>query len=159
MTRSGQNCALWHIGSLKSKLQWRWWSIITNPLWNGSLDSHAIPISYINVPDSNVHGVNMWPIWGRQDPGGPHVGPIIFATRGIQRNPRLAPRSFGIFRRCGISLCLRRWLSWTHCSITTQKNKNLVVISCDKDAPPIRCQLGMSPWQHLQGLLSRCLTF
>ena len=28
-----------------------------------------------NVPDSKVHGANMGPIWGRQDPGGPHVGP------------------------------------------------------------------------------------
>ena len=26
--------------------------------------------------DSKVHGANMGPIWGRQDPGGPHVGPI-----------------------------------------------------------------------------------
>ena len=24
-------------------------------------------------PDSKVHGANMGPIWGRQDPGGPHV--------------------------------------------------------------------------------------
>ena len=23
-------------------------------------------------PDSKVHGANMWPIWGRHDPGGPH---------------------------------------------------------------------------------------
>ena len=30
-------------------------------------------------PDSKVHGANMGPIWGRQDPGGPHVGPMIFA--------------------------------------------------------------------------------
>ena len=26
-------------------------------------------------PDSKVHGANMGPIWGRQGPGGPHVGP------------------------------------------------------------------------------------
>ena len=26
-----------------------------------------------------VHGANMGPIWGRQDPGGPHVGPMNFA--------------------------------------------------------------------------------
>ena len=32
-----------------------------------------------NTPDSNVHGANMGPIWGRQDPGGPHVGPMNFA--------------------------------------------------------------------------------
>ena len=26
-----------------------------------------------------VHGANMGPIWARQDPGGPHVGPMDFA--------------------------------------------------------------------------------
>ena len=35
-----------------------------------------------NVPDSKVHGANMRPIWGRQDPGGPHVGPMNFAIWG-----------------------------------------------------------------------------
>ena len=30
-------------------------------------------------PDSKVRGANMGPIWGRQDPGGPHVGPMNFA--------------------------------------------------------------------------------
>ena len=29
-------------------------------------------------PDSKVHGANMRPIWGRQDPDGPHVGPVNF---------------------------------------------------------------------------------
>ena len=29
--------------------------------------------------DSKVHGANMGPIWGWQDPGGPHVGPMNFA--------------------------------------------------------------------------------
>ena len=32
-----------------------------------------------SIPDSKVHGPNMGPIWGRQDPGGPHVGPMNFA--------------------------------------------------------------------------------
>ena len=36
-----------------------------------------------NVPDSKVHGANMGPIWGRQDPGGPHVGPVNFAIWGV----------------------------------------------------------------------------
>ena len=31
-------------------------------------------------PDSKGHGANMGPIWGRQDPSGPHVGPMNFAT-------------------------------------------------------------------------------
>ena len=31
-------------------------------------------------PNSKVHGANMGPIWGRQDAGGPRVGPMNFAT-------------------------------------------------------------------------------
>ena len=31
-----------------------------------------------NIPDSKIHGANMEPIWGWQDPGGPHVGPMKF---------------------------------------------------------------------------------
>ena len=34
---------------------------------------------YECFPDSKVHGANMGPIWGGQDPGGPHDGPINFA--------------------------------------------------------------------------------
>ena len=30
-------------------------------------------------PDNKVYGANMEPTWGRQDPLGPHVGPINFA--------------------------------------------------------------------------------
>ena len=37
--------------------------------------------SHMNVhcPDNKVHGTNIGPIWGRQDPGGPHAGPMNFA--------------------------------------------------------------------------------
>ena len=31
------------------------------------------------IPDSKVYGASMGPIWGRQDPGGPHVGPMNIA--------------------------------------------------------------------------------
>ena len=30
-------------------------------------------------PDNKVHGAHMGSIWGRQDPSGPHVGPMNFA--------------------------------------------------------------------------------
>ena len=30
-------------------------------------------------PDGKIHGADMGPIWGRQDPGGPHVGPMNLA--------------------------------------------------------------------------------
>ena len=35
--------------------------------------------SNANIPDSKVHGGNMGPIWGRQDPDGPSVGPMNLA--------------------------------------------------------------------------------
>ena len=28
------------------------------------------------APDSKIHGAKVGPIWGLQDPGGPHVGPM-----------------------------------------------------------------------------------
>ena len=31
-------------------------------------------------PNGKVHGANMGPIWGRQDPGGPHADPANFVT-------------------------------------------------------------------------------
>ena len=33
--------------------------------------------------DSKVHGAIMGPTWGRQDPGGPHVGPMNFAIWAV----------------------------------------------------------------------------
>ena len=33
----------------------------------------------IDYPDNKVHGADMGPIWGQQDPDGPHVGPMNFA--------------------------------------------------------------------------------
>ena len=45
------------------------------------------PLSSQNLPDSKVHGANMGPIWGRQDPGGPHVGPMNFAIWAVPRLP------------------------------------------------------------------------
>ena len=35
------------------------------------------------APDSKIHGAYMGPIWGRQDPGGHHVGPMNFAICGV----------------------------------------------------------------------------
>ena len=41
-----------------------------------NLSWHAV--SQQQNSDSKVHGANMGPIWGRQDPGGPHIGPMNF---------------------------------------------------------------------------------
>ena len=40
---------------------------------------HVDEICNTSCPDSKVHVANMGSIWGRQDPGGPHVGPMNFA--------------------------------------------------------------------------------
>ena len=37
----------------------------------------------IGIPDSKVHGANMGPTWGQQDPGGPHVGHVNLAIWDI----------------------------------------------------------------------------
>ena len=37
--------------------------------WRKEDDSQEV---HYKNPDSEVHGANMGPIWGRQDPGGPH---------------------------------------------------------------------------------------
>ena len=39
-------------------------------------------VIFITGPESMVHGVYMGPTWGRQDPAGPHVDPMILAIWG-----------------------------------------------------------------------------
>ena len=41
------------------------------------------PMGTWTLPDNKVHGANMGPIWGRQDPVGPHVGPMNFAISAV----------------------------------------------------------------------------
>ena len=65
-------------------------------------------------PDSKVHGANMEPIWGRQDPDGPHVGPMNFTLE-----------SFYIFFAVCLNKLLSNWamrwcfeISWRSCGVT-----------------------------------------
>ena len=62
-------------------LIWLEWYHSMHPVWTSLL----YPLWLVTNPDSKVHGANMGPIWGRQDPGGPHVGPMNFSIwEGIQ---------------------------------------------------------------------------
>ena len=45
-----------------------------------------------HVPNSKVHGANMGPIWGQQDPVGSHVGPMNFGIWGHIRNKIISSR-------------------------------------------------------------------
>ena len=57
-------------------------------LWCALASVLRIRILY-SIPDSKVHGANMGPISGRQDPGGPHVGPMNFAIGdGLERQTK-----------------------------------------------------------------------
>ena len=40
--------------------------------------------------DSKVHGANMGPIWGRQDPGGTLIGPMNLTIWDISTQAHLA---------------------------------------------------------------------
>ena len=66
---------------------WQWpWSVIKD---NTQLEFcgmdiikryfNLLPNRFLLYPDSKVHGANMGSIWGRQDPGGPHAGPVNVA--------------------------------------------------------------------------------
>ena len=44
----------------------------------GPKDDHTDRHAVVD-PDSKVHGTSMGSTWGRQDPGGPHVGHVNLA--------------------------------------------------------------------------------
>ena len=59
-------------------------AVATLPDFRSVQESMMCPFSMFCsdiFPDSKVHGAIMGPIWGRQDPDGPHVGPMNFAIR------------------------------------------------------------------------------
>ena len=60
------------------------WLVRVAVVMNDSI-KYLNSIASYGVPDSKVHGDNMWPIWRREDPGGPHVGPMNLAITGITK--------------------------------------------------------------------------
>ena len=53
-------------------------------------------------PDNRVYVANMVPTWGRQDPGGPHVGPVNLIIWEPKFN--LTPMDEGLAKHCLTSL-------------------------------------------------------
>ena len=77
-------------------------------------------------PDSKVHGANMGSIWGQQDPGGPHVGPMNLAlwVNISAIHPMKYANSFIVlFAMAILSVPLDSWgkVSIT-CAISLQRN-------------------------------------
>ena len=50
----------------------RWLVVDNNPLFESVM-------AWCIYPDNKLHGANMGPTWGRQDPGGPHLGHMKIA--------------------------------------------------------------------------------
>ena len=64
-------------GGTSAGIEWKpsGYNIGYNMRSNVRSNGEMLPI----YPDNKVHGANMGPIWGRQDPGGPHNVPMNFA--------------------------------------------------------------------------------
>ena len=67
-------------------------SLMNEIWWNSSTMFHSLwsvdAKWQHRYPDGKVHVANMGPIWGRQDPGGPHVGPMNLAIWVcVNKNP------------------------------------------------------------------------
>ena len=60
-----------------------------------------MPIFIQAIPDSKIQGANVGPTWGRQDPGGPHVGPMNLAIWDGMAPCRYLNQSF--IMQCGVT--------------------------------------------------------
>ena len=65
----------------------------------------------INYTDSTVHGTNMGPIWGRQDPGGAHVSLMNFAIWVYAL--RYRPGCFRVIYNIS-GFCVKQWTKITN---------------------------------------------
>ena len=66
----------------------------TMTMFAAATRSHAVwpeGIVKVTIPDCKVHGANVGPIWGRQDPGGPRVGYMNFVIGGAAVRSQLMP--------------------------------------------------------------------
>ena len=63
---------------ISQSLDPHWYQVcpIGEPIWGKWAIDHEVVQLH---PDSKVHGANMGPTWGRQDPDGPHVGHMNLA--------------------------------------------------------------------------------
>ena len=68
------HCGMWH--------RWQSTQLLYRPVRVARLsciDLRWLHKKQLDYPDSKVHGANMGPIWGRQYPSGPYVGPMNLA--------------------------------------------------------------------------------
>ena len=119
-------------------------------------------------PDGKVHGANMGSIWGRQDPGGPHVGPMNIAIW----DPLMAPWHGNTFRITGPFLLwpgetnaskaiqtLTAVLTRTKTSTRTITNhRNAINAFLKVPACYVRSESDRGQWLQALGLLRKSMT-
>ena len=94
---------------------WRWY-IGRNSLWMNYTTSYIqAKFSQTYATESKVHVANMGPIWGRQVPGGPHVGHMNLAIWG-----KLNQIIYGISTRKLTPLSIVIYIVWVraHLEVT-----------------------------------------
>ena len=73
----------------------------------------SAPLSrWSHVPDNKVHGTNMGPIWGRQDPGGPMLVPwtLLSGVHYIKIIYHHVPCAYkGVINSTLIMYCTIKW--------------------------------------------------
>ena len=70
----------WYRSPLRRQSISQWYTMWLNNKMCAEICPYPL---YKPSPHSKVHGANIWSIWGRQDPGGPQVGPWILLSGSI----------------------------------------------------------------------------
>ena len=78
---------------------------------------------FLYIRENRVQGVNMGPIWGRQDLGGPHAGPMNFVIWAIILFRALVVSALGRVMQfiCPYTLGLLVWHWGNHINKTEHK--------------------------------------
>ena len=123
-----------------------------------------------NTLNNKVHGANMGPIWGRQDPGGPYVGPMNLAIWDNIRGKVNLNHSYNISHKMCVLLCcpfclfLSSWWIYTIYTSVSLRIASLVLrlfassstlndigkLACTK---PQKSQQNMNYWHNSWGIL------
>ena len=82
------------MSSVKKRPSYVELNVLRSGIWFFQPTQHVFSVQcaplFSLYPDHKVHGANIGPIWGRQDPVGPHVSLKIFAIWvGIVSHPRV----------------------------------------------------------------------
>ena len=122
---------LWSTPRTLLFIKWSWVPMFLagfDPYWikqPASMENSEMVSIWNNTLKNKVHGPIMGPIWGRQDPYGPHVGPMNFTLWGnllhqtmlyINLKKKHTRSVLQIIMKIGIHICIKtniwNWLGY-----------------------------------------------